>query len=286
MSSTKLHAPWFASTLVAATITAPALSQVTAQMFHLPGAAVDVRLLMTSFTEFDFLEDEATATAAVVTSHALITLFPDEPPFTFCRVHALTISLAPTDYSFTFANGNIVMDVTVSDLAVNHAQPFDGLIAPTGDVTFDVAPILVAGQTTVVNTDNFPMNITQPFQEQLPLAGRLTSPTVSQANLDQLAAPPLEVEIDPTQLPPGVEFFSVVISLDTTQLALTAPTVPALLGDADADTDIDLTDFTAFESCVTQAPIDYPPCTLFDFNEDNRVDLLDWSTFQSAFTGD
>lgn len=264
---------------------ATARGQVTALMSDAPGSSVELTVTMGGFTDFDFLKGEATETVAVDSASALVTLFPDDPPYTFCQVHALCILLEPAHFQFEFAGGLIVFEITIADFTIDAPQAFSGVIDLDGDVTFDVAPVRVSGTAVLVNMDNFPMNIAQPFEEQLPLDGRMTGSPGETVVLDQLATPPVEVEIDPATLPDGIKFFELVIALNAGGLSLSGAPVPALLGDFDADADVDLHDFSAFDACITgQAPIEDPPCMLFDFDGDNDVDLIDWSAFQSAFT--
>jgi len=59
--------------------------------------------------------------------------------------------------------------------------------------------------------------------------------------------------------------------------------------DHDGDNDVDLTDYRAFEKCLTEArtatlsPDD--GCSISDVAQDGNVDLLDFATLQRAFTG-
>ncbi len=60
-----------------------------------------------------------------------------------------------------------------------------------------------------------------------------------------------------------------------------------LLGDHDADGDVDLFDYEQFLECVTGPGGGLlPDCEAFDFNADNDVDLADQGRFQRAFTGE
>ncbi len=62
------------------------------------------------------------------------------------------------------------------------------------------------------------------------------------------------------------------------------PGVPA---DFDADGDVDLTDFQAFQGCFNgpNRPYAQPNCAASDFDADNDVDLSDFQVFQACFNG-
>lgn len=57
-------------------------------------------------------------------------------------------------------------------------------------------------------------------------------------------------------------------------------------GDADADGDVDLVDFAAFQDCADEAGgLPQPQCLLLDYDRDDDVDLDDYSGFHAALTG-
>jgi len=71
---------------------------------------------------------------------------------------------------------------------------------------------------------------------------------------------------------------------DTFVALASAPTVPA---DFDADADVDLADFSRFQTCFNgpNRPPARPDCAGPDFDRDNDVDLADFSRFQTCFNG-
>jgi len=77
----------------------------------------------------------------------------------------------------------------------------------------------------------------------------------------------------------------------TSTIKVAGPTVPiGGPGDFDCDGDVDLTDYEAFESCLTgPGPFESgeldQPCTPGDFNDDDYIDLYDFAGMQAKFTG-
>jgi hypothetical protein len=60
----------------------------------------------------------------------------------------------------------------------------------------------------------------------------------------------------------------------------------SILGDCDADGDVDLDDYGDFETCLFGADGGLGTgCECFDFDADDDTDLLDYAEFQTAFTG-
>ncbi len=65
-----------------------------------------------------------------------------------------------------------------------------------------------------------------------------------------------------------------------------ADAAPGLMGDADADNDIDILDFEFMQLCrVDPEPGFAPRCRVMDFNGNHRIDLADFGALQLAFTG-
>jgi len=95
---------------------------------------------------------------------------------------------------------------------------------------------------------------------------------------------------------PGVDFTDVsalVFTIDAntadsqitiSEFLVTGAT--SLLGDCDADGDVDLDDYGGFESCLF-GPVGGPGpgCACFDLDADGDVDLADYQLFQAIFTG-
>jgi hypothetical protein len=60
-----------------------------------------------------------------------------------------------------------------------------------------------------------------------------------------------------------------------------------LIGDHDADGDVDGDDFAAFAACFSGEGVepDDPQCQFFDFDLDTDVDCSDWDAFAASWTG-
>ncbi len=74
----------------------------------------------------------------------------------------------------------------------------------------------------------------------------------------------------------------------STEIDAVSDVSPGLMGDADADGDIDLWDLAFLIDCTTgpEVAIGDPVCRIFDFDFDNDVDLIDFSVMQIVFTGE
>jgi hypothetical protein len=92
---------------------------------------------------------------------------------------------------------------------------------------------------------------------------------------------PVTLTVPPEDLPAEVLAATVMVSFDTSALTLSGPLSAAILGDADADGDIDLADHADFVECLTgPSGNTTPPCTLVDLDADGDVDLGDFRDFQ------
>jgi hypothetical protein len=87
----------------------------------------------------------------------------------------------------------------------------------------------------------------------------------------------------PLEYPPGV-------SRDMAFTLMTTCNTPP--HDVDGDGDVDLMDFSLFQSCFNGAnrawnapPVDQRACACVDMDADGDVDLIDFSVFQNCFNG-
>jgi hypothetical protein len=82
----------------------------------------------------------------------------------------------------------------------------------------------------------------------------------------------------------GVSALAVDFTTDTSNVVYSGPATASLLGDGDADGDIDLNDFVLLEGCLDGPNTTVTaPCPLFDFEADGDVDALDFAEFNLAF---
>jgi len=107
--------------------------------------------------------------------------------------------------------------------------------------------------------------------------------------------------VDPqTWLPadlPGFDFIRITNAVNylagsvdevSTEIDAVADVRPGLLGDADADLDVDGWDYAAFDECLRDSPAGRIAalCRVMDFDDDGRLTVLDFGGFQCAFTGE
>jgi uncharacterized membrane protein len=75
--------------------------------------------------------------------------------------------------------------------------------------------------------------------------------------------------------------------VDPRKIILLTPVTTEVMGDMDADGDVDLVDFANFQLCFTGpgVPVAEGACEFSDFDADGDCDLVDFNQFQLAFTG-
>jgi hypothetical protein len=174
----------------------------------------------------------------------------------------------------------------VSNLRLLSTNGFPGTIDGAGNAFFPTAAVQATGNVHIVSTffgldENLPLDAT--LEE--PLSARITE-SGGVVTLDGLVIPPLDEDINSNDLPDGIDAAHVSIVTDADNVVFQGPYSPALLGDYDADGDIDLDDYVALPDCLTGPDVPATVlCTLFDFNEDADVDLMDVADFQVEFTG-
>ncbi len=103
----------------------------------------------------------------------------------------------------------------------------------------------------------------------------------------QTAQPANLTEFTFLRITNGVNFVAGPLGEVSPEIDAVANVEPGLMGDADADGDIDLWDFLTFAGCVT-GPGGEPssvPCRVMDFDGDGDVDQRDFGAYQAAFTG-
>lgn len=267
--------------------TASAWAQSMASLATDPESTVTVTLgFVADIDGFGTLADEDSDTAGA-DGTALITLFPTDPPFTHAILHAIHIEVGQLDFHYSFFFGVIQIDVTLTDLMLDSMGPASGTIDPGGNVFFPEVPLHMTGTTHFVSAF---LGIDQLLEIDdvavAPLEAQITEDggTVS---LSGIVIPPFQGEVDPADLPDGVNSLVIDVTIDAGNVDFRGPYTPSLPGDGDADGDLDLADYAALHNCLAGPYVAVEVyCTLFDYDGDADVDALDFREFQLAFTGE
>ena len=262
-----------------------AFAQSTAAVMSDPGSTISMTLELDIGTNLGTLSGSDSDTAAAA-GDGTITLFPTAPPFQDVLVQSLSVQLDPLEFEYHFLFGLITINVTVSDLAIETTDMFAGPLDENGRTTFPDAPLLITGATHVVceffGVDEYePVNIA---------TNGLVSMRITESGgvvvLDEIEFPVFHSTSDPAELPEGVTSLEITQITDASNLIYRGPYGPSLLGDFDADGDVDLADYREFVGCHLGPDVPAEVvCTLFDFDGDDDVDLMDFAGFQRAFGG-
>ncbi|MCP4247435.1 MAG: hypothetical protein GY778_10345 [bacterium] len=105
--------------------------------------------------------------------------------------------------------------------------------------------------------------------------------------IDPVTAQPAGLTgLDFVRITNGVNYLAGVFGEVSPEIDAVADVRPELMGDADADGDLDLDDWSVLYGCLT-GPDVVPPagCSVFLWDGDSDVDLVDVAGFQAAFTG-
>lgn len=179
---------------------------------------------------------------------------------------------APVSAALTFSlRGASVHPFPDVDVHV-YAYPAD--LQETRD-DFHVGPALLQGSATVI-----------PYQEATEYLLDVSA-VVSQALLAGTNRVAFRFQVDPDTLNAvNQAFIDAVDSSPDSKPFLTIDEGPPLVGDTDADHDVDLDDYFTVQYCLT-GPGDTvgSECDLADLDGDGYVDLLDLAAFQTAYTG-
>jgi hypothetical protein len=197
-----------------------------------------------------------------------------------------TASLAPGDYS---------AEITVTDGGASNSPlriPVDLTVLPAPNILRTPSSISV---TVKQGTDPAPPTFTVRNN-----GGGILSYSITDNRTWMSCNPPdgssvgepdtINVVFNTASLPPGTHQGTITIAaggaLNTPQtIDVTVLVKPA--ADFDEDLDVDLTDFSFFQTCFNgpnRSPT-VPECSLSDFDKDADVDLTDFAFFQSCFNG-
>jgi len=224
--------------------------------------------------------DTADATGA-----GMITVFPTSPPFADVLVHSMSAQIGTLEFHYRFVL-IVTIDITVDDLMIESTDAFAGPLDGAGEAFFPAAPVRITGSAHVVcpffgvdRIDPIDTSTNGPVGMRVTEAGGIVI-------LDQIELPVFVSTADPGSLPPGVTSQVTTVVTDAANLVYRGPHSPSLLGDWNADGNVDLADYEAFAVCHLgpMVPIE-AVCTLFDFDGDVDVDVGDFAAFQVAFTG-
>lgn len=276
------HRPFIAGAAALLLLVAYANAQSTAQLSGNPGSALTVSAHVVAVSGSTTLDDTDADTASV-TGAAALSLFPDAPGANYAELHHLALDVDTLSLSFCFVQFISCLsgaNITIDNLHVETTAPGEGPRVG-GTVTFDGVVTRMTGTATVNGTGLLAGQIDQVIPIDVTSAG-LLSAHVSVAGgtvtLNGLVIPPASASVPPEDLPAGFDSVTVDLTLDAHAIALSGPYADSLLGDTDADGDIDLADHAAFTECITgPLGIATPPCTLVDFDADGNVDLMDFA---------
>ncbi len=264
-------------------VTGMTQAQVTATLSEQPGAEVlaigEMAVATTGFgTLFGDTELFSGATAS-----AVMTLFPVVPPFDACTMDNWAILVAPFSMSFQLdERQGIVANVEISEISIVASNEFSGTIGG-GIASFDRTAFFVSGVANI-SIPFFTVNESIPFDKPSFDVFQTSFAVIASdvALTDSSAVFTVGISIKPDEI--GVIVIDLDIEIETAGTNMFGPLDEITLGDADFDTDVDLTDYGVWAGCLEA--VDPPPiCTIFDFNADGSLNLTDWGRLQAAFTG-
>jgi hypothetical protein len=211
--------------LLGGAIVGPVGAQSTAPLVTDPGTTLTVTLELTAYGFTGSDTDTASTTGT-----ALLTLFPTDPPFTHAILHSLHIEVEELNFHDTL--GPFQVDATLTDLVLERVGPAFGTITGAGDASFPAATARTTGTMYVsisfVGSWVFELDgaTVETLDAHITEDGGIVI-------LDGIVFPDVQVES---------EEVVVTASVDQSNLRLSGAYSSALLGDGDADGDLDLND--------------------------------------------
>lgn len=232
-------------------------------------------------TSFGGLDEYVQMVVDVTDGGALLTLFPNQPPFTHCALHAFHESQVFIQHTFTVFGGATDIRMTITNLRVEADGPARSEIESDGSMSFADAPMVLTGTVELFENFLLDLNVTESFSAQLvPFAAEVHESN-GFVTFEATDIPVVLANINPNQLP--FDVFSLTYGLAVTRVQFAGPAT-LIYGDSDADDDIDLSDYGDFDRCFAGQDVAIDVyCGVFDFDKDNDVDLIDWSALQAAF---
>ena len=273
-----------AAILLVGILAAPVHAQSRASLLTDPGLSVYVTVDLQMSTDYGPLYESGTDTADAVGT-ALMTVFPTDPQFTHAILHSIHLDFgAGGGLAYSFFYGQV--QLTLTDFVFHSTGPAFGTINASGDASFLQASQHMTGWAHVFSSA-LGIDHTMEFDDSdvAPLGAHIAG-GAGTALLTGLSFRSFHDEADPGELPPGVNSLVIDVSVDAGDVYLRGPYNPALLGDWDADGDLDLSDFAGLHDCLAGPDVSVDVfCTLFDFDDDGDVDIRDVAAFAEDFTG-
>lgn len=273
------------TTLIVVAFMSDARADSFADMITEPGATVTVTVTITLDSILGGGTDTDSDSATAIGT-ATAVLSPTDPPWDDVTVDGVSVSIGDIalDFNFGFL---LNLDVDITDLQLDVVEPFSGSLDPDGAVFFPSAMFHISGLAHVVGLFGL-------INEELAIdsigesdfSGRFTGGSGTVV-FDELFLDPLADDVDPADLPDGIDSLSFEINVDMGGVVFSGSYTPILEHfDHDGDGDIDLVDYADFVACTTGPDVDvFPPCDIHDADADGDVDAHDFAELQAAYTG-
>ncbi len=253
----------------------PVWGQSNSTLITDPGSTIDLTVGFSAVTDSGSIggvDSDSTS----VEGTARVTVLPTDPPFTHCRVHALSMALGEIHLGYIVN----MITVTFTDLVIESTEQFDGTIDGAGNVTFTSTRLRVTG-TVHLYSLVFEIDETIPVDatSDAPISARL-SESAGTITLDEIVIPRVDWVVPPELLPDGFLSLEVTVDSDASGVVFRGPYEPGILGDGNADGLVNPADYPYFFDCFT-GPTGTADiyCSTFLFDEDGDVDLFDLAKF-------
>jgi len=268
-----------------AALTSFAWGQPRATVVTDPGSNVTVTMAFVADTDLVGTIYGIDSDTAGVSGSALVTLFPAEPPFMYCTVHLMSMTIDTVELNYRVLVV-ITMQATLTDLMIESTEPFYGVIDDAGNVVFSSTPLRITGTAQLVSEALTLDEVIDIDAESIAPIAIHVSEDGGTLSWDQIVIPSTLWNVPPELLPSGISSMDVGVEVDTGGVVFHGALGLAMFGDTDADDDVDLGDLAALDFCLSgPGNPAIPYCGVLMFDDDDDVDLADVAEFQNAFTG-